>query len=251
MESESVTEDGARSRNVRAGWRALARAPVPKSRSPQVAVGLSTVSGASIATGQARRRSCEPGAAGAPQPGIEVAKLARIRAASLTVGDQRAPRLHASRRSRRLFTAAYGPAVAKSRGPGLRMNDSSGAPNPSPGPDATGGRARKTNFFAGPAGPPARGGQQITPAEARPTKRWSKRGSVKGKAVVTKRLKPLKIDGRTVHSVGMPLNFGFIGEAKKASPINSLTPPVGDANAQTPEYKAFLVDIEPISGPVA
>jgi formate dehydrogenase major subunit len=80
---------------------------------------------------------------------------------------------------------------------------------------------------------------------------WSHRGSVKGKAVITKRLRPLTIDGRTVHSVGMPLNFGFIGEAKKASPINSLTPPVGDANAQTPEYKAFLVDIEPISGPVA
>jgi formate dehydrogenase major subunit len=80
---------------------------------------------------------------------------------------------------------------------------------------------------------------------------WSKRGSVKGKAVVTKRLKPLKIDGKTVHTVGLPLNFGFIGEAKKASPINTLTPAVGDANAQTPEFKAFLVDIEPISGPVA
>jgi formate dehydrogenase major subunit len=80
---------------------------------------------------------------------------------------------------------------------------------------------------------------------------WSHRGSVKGKAVVTKRLKPLMIDGKKVHSIGMPLNFGFIGVAKKASPINSLTPPVGDANAQTPEYKAFLVDIEPIVGPVA
>jgi formate dehydrogenase major subunit len=80
---------------------------------------------------------------------------------------------------------------------------------------------------------------------------WSHRGSVKGKAVVTKRIKPVRVDGRTVHYIGCPLNFGFIGEAKKASPINSLTPPVGDANAQTPEYKAFLVDIEPISGPVA
>lgn len=26
---------------------------------------------------------------------------------------------------------------------------------------------------------------------------------------------------------------------------------VGDANIETPEYKAFLVDIEPIAGPVA
>jgi formate dehydrogenase major subunit len=80
---------------------------------------------------------------------------------------------------------------------------------------------------------------------------WSNRGEVKGKAVVTKRLKPLKIDGKTVHTVGLPLNFGFIGETKKASPINSLTPAVGDANAQTPEFKAFLVNVEPIAGPVA
>ncbi len=80
---------------------------------------------------------------------------------------------------------------------------------------------------------------------------WSNRGEVKGKAVVTKRLKPLKIDGKVVHTVGLPLNFGFIGETKKASPVNSLTPAVGDANSQTPEFKAFLVNIEPIAGPVA
>jgi formate dehydrogenase major subunit len=80
---------------------------------------------------------------------------------------------------------------------------------------------------------------------------WSNRGAVKGKAVVTKRLKPLKIDGRIVHSVGMPIHFGFVGAAKKAPPVNTLTPFVGDANSQTPEFKAFLVDIEPISGPVA
>ncbi|MDR6755786.1 formate dehydrogenase major subunit [Mycoplana sp. BE70] len=79
----------------------------------------------------------------------------------------------------------------------------------------------------------------------------SHRGEVKAKAVVTKRLIPLQVDGKTVHTIGLPLHFGFIGEAKKASPINSLTPPVGDANSHTPEYKAFLVDIEPISGPVA
>jgi formate dehydrogenase major subunit len=78
----------------------------------------------------------------------------------------------------------------------------------------------------------------------------SHRGSVKGKAVVTKRLKPLQVAGKTVHQIGCPLNFGFIGEAKQAAPINTLTPPVGDANSQTPEYKAFLVDIEPTTGPV-
>jgi formate dehydrogenase major subunit len=80
---------------------------------------------------------------------------------------------------------------------------------------------------------------------------WSNRGEVHGRAMVTKRLKPLQIDGKTVHTVGLPLNFGFIGVAKKARPINNLTPPVGDANAQTPEFKAFLVDLAPVAGPVA
>jgi formate dehydrogenase major subunit len=80
---------------------------------------------------------------------------------------------------------------------------------------------------------------------------WSKRGSVKAKAVVTKRIAPLTCDGRMVHIVGIPLHWGFMGAAKKGFGPNSLTPYVGDANIETPEYKAFLVDIEPIDGPVA
>jgi len=80
---------------------------------------------------------------------------------------------------------------------------------------------------------------------------WSKRGSVKAKAVVTKRIQPLMCDGKAVHIVGIPLHWGFTGAAKKGFGPNSLTPYVGDANIETPEYKAFLVDIEPIPGPVA
>jgi formate dehydrogenase major subunit len=81
---------------------------------------------------------------------------------------------------------------------------------------------------------------------------WSNRGSVKAKAVVTKRIKPLICDGKTVHVVGIPLHWGFMGEARKGFGPNSLTPVVGDANSETPEFKAFLVDIEAInSGPVA
>jgi len=80
---------------------------------------------------------------------------------------------------------------------------------------------------------------------------WSKRGSVKAKVYVTKRIAPLICDGKTVHIVGIPLHWGFTGVAKKGFGPNSLTPYVGDANIETPEYKAFLVDIEPITGPVA
>ena len=77
---------------------------------------------------------------------------------------------------------------------------------------------------------------------------WSKRGEVWAKALVTKRIKPLICDGKPVHVVGIPLHWGFVGAAKKGWGPNSLTPFVGDANIETPEYKAFLVNIEPSVG---
>ena len=80
---------------------------------------------------------------------------------------------------------------------------------------------------------------------------WSNRNSIHAKAVVTKRIAPLTCDGKTVHVVGIPLHWGFMGQAKKGFGPNSLTPFVGDANIETPEYKAFLVNIEPIAAPVA
>ena len=72
---------------------------------------------------------------------------------------------------------------------------------------------------------------------------WSKRGPVKAKALVTKRIRPLICDGREVHVVGIPLHWGFVGAARKGFGPNSLSPFVGEANIETPEYKAFLVNI--------
>jgi len=72
----------------------------------------------------------------------------------------------------------------------------------------------------------------------------SKRGQIKVKAMVTKRIQPLTIQGKTVHTVGIPFHWGFKGEAKAGPIANTLTPTVGDANIQTPEYKAFLVNVE-------
>ena len=73
----------------------------------------------------------------------------------------------------------------------------------------------------------------------------TKRGWVEAKAVVTKRMRPLNINGQTVHQIGIPLHGGWInvGE-KKQFLINTLTPFVGDCNTQTPEYKTFLCNIE-------
>ncbi|MDB5366483.1 MAG: formate dehydrogenase, alpha subunit [Rhodospirillales bacterium] len=78
---------------------------------------------------------------------------------------------------------------------------------------------------------------------------WSKRGSVKARALVTKRIRPMVCDGKTVHVVGIPLHWGFTGAARKGFGPNSLTPFVGDANSDTPEFKAFLVNVEPTDGP--
>ncbi|HAW22920.1 MAG TPA: formate dehydrogenase, partial [Pseudomonas sp.] len=76
----------------------------------------------------------------------------------------------------------------------------------------------------------------------------SKRGYITAVAVVTKRLVPLEIDGRTVHQIGIPIHWGFKGVAKKAHLTNTLTPFVGDGNTQTPEFKSFLVNVEKVGG---
>ncbi|MEN9476164.1 MAG: formate dehydrogenase-N subunit alpha [Pseudomonadota bacterium] len=72
----------------------------------------------------------------------------------------------------------------------------------------------------------------------------SNRGFIKGVAVVTKRIKALDVDGKKVHTIGIPIHYGFKGATKPGFITNTLTPFVGDANTQTPEYKAFLVNIE-------
>jgi formate dehydrogenase major subunit len=72
----------------------------------------------------------------------------------------------------------------------------------------------------------------------------SNRGYLIAVAVVTKRIKPLTIEGKTVHQVGVPLHWGFKGLTHPGYLTNTLTPPVGDGNSQTPEFKSFLVKVE-------
>jgi formate dehydrogenase major subunit len=78
-----------------------------------------------------------------------------------------------------------------------------------------------------------------------------KRGAIVCKAYVTKRIKPMTVDGKPTHVVGVPLHWGFTGLAHKGYGANTLTPSVGDANTQTPEFKAFLVNVEKVAAPVA
>ena len=73
----------------------------------------------------------------------------------------------------------------------------------------------------------------------------SKRGKLEVRAVVTKRLGPLTIDGRTVYQIGIPIHWGFVGiNVGQHWLANALTPFVGDASSRTPEFKAFLVNVE-------
>jgi anaerobic selenocysteine-containing dehydrogenase len=59
----------------------------------------------------------------------------------------------------------------------------------------------------------------------------SNRGFIKAVAVVTKRIKTLDVDGKKVHTVGIPIHWGFKGVTKPGFITNTLTPFVGDANS--------------------
>ncbi len=72
----------------------------------------------------------------------------------------------------------------------------------------------------------------------------SNRGFIKAVAVVSKRIASLDVDGKRVHTVGLPNHWGFVGVAKPGYLVNTLTPFVGDANTQTPEFKSFTVNLE-------
>jgi formate dehydrogenase major subunit len=72
----------------------------------------------------------------------------------------------------------------------------------------------------------------------------SNRGYIEAVAVVTKRMRQLTVDGKSLHTVGIPIHWGFKGLAKPGFLANTLTPVVGDANSQTPEFKSFLVKVE-------
>jgi len=66
--------------------------------------------------------------------------------------------------------------------------------------------------------------------------------SVRAKAVVTTRLKPLQVNGTTVHYICLPWNWGYTGLSTGDS-TNLLTSRVGDPNTGVPEFRAFLCNI--------
>jgi formate dehydrogenase major subunit len=71
----------------------------------------------------------------------------------------------------------------------------------------------------------------------------SKRGSIVAKALVTPRLRPLTVNGKTVHQIGMPWHWGFMG-LSTGDVVNDLTSWVADPNVMIHEAKALLVNVE-------
>jgi formate dehydrogenase major subunit len=75
----------------------------------------------------------------------------------------------------------------------------------------------------------------------------SARGSLEGKAMVTKRIKPMQVAGKTTYQIGFPIHWGFLGRgAQRGSLANLVTPTIVDPNSFAPEYKGFLVKLEKI-----
>jgi len=77
----------------------------------------------------------------------------------------------------------------------------------------------------------------------------SARASYVAKAMVTRRIKPMMIDGKKTYQIGIPIHWGYRGIAEDAGrtsldSANLLSPTVIDPNAYTPEFKGFLVKVE-------
>jgi formate dehydrogenase major subunit len=69
------------------------------------------------------------------------------------------------------------------------------------------------------------------------------RGEIEAKALVTERLRPLEIDGRSVYQIGLPWHFGWHGYAT-GDVVNTLSAIVGDPNTSIHEAKAFTCTLK-------
>ncbi len=72
----------------------------------------------------------------------------------------------------------------------------------------------------------------------------SARGEVEAVAIVTGRFKPFKVQGTTVHQIGLPWCFGWVYPKDGGDSANLLTPSTGDPNTRIPETKAFMVNVD-------
>jgi formate dehydrogenase major subunit len=70
----------------------------------------------------------------------------------------------------------------------------------------------------------------------------SARGRIEARAMVTRRLWPLLVEGRMVHQIGLPFHWAFAGEVVGCN-ANDLTSLVADPNVSMHECKAFACQV--------
>jgi formate dehydrogenase major subunit len=70
------------------------------------------------------------------------------------------------------------------------------------------------------------------------------RNAIEARVMVTERVTPLRIGGRTIHQVGLPYHWGPNGYSRGDSP-NDLTSVALDPNVHIQEVKALACDIRP------
>src|SRR5947207_8990329 len=72
----------------------------------------------------------------------------------------------------------------------------------------------------------------------------SLRGAIESRALVSRRIRPMHLNGKTVHQIAMPFHFGSAGLVKGGA-TNDLVPISGEPNVTIMEAKALACNIVP------
>jgi formate dehydrogenase major subunit len=72
----------------------------------------------------------------------------------------------------------------------------------------------------------------------------TKRGEVEGRALVTLRMRPFNINGKTVYEIGIPWHWGYQGLAS-GDVTNDISALVADPNVSIHEGKVFSCNLRP------
>ena len=75
------------------------------------------------------------------------------------------------------------------------------------------------------------------------------RASIEARVLVTHRLKPIQLNGKTIHQVGLPYHWGYSGGVKGAV-ANDLLVISQEPNVRIMETKALVCDIVPVPGEI-
>ena len=70
------------------------------------------------------------------------------------------------------------------------------------------------------------------------------RGEIECRVLVTHRIPPLQVKGRTIHTIGLPYHWSYVGRVT-GDPANELISFVADPNVSIQESKALTGDIKP------